>query len=124
MFAAGPDGTPGAGGNGGVWNSIGPRPSNPYNIYFFTGTTRAPVFLNRGDTDALLNPRLRLVPGTNTIGFAASQGLPLILDKDFLGLNFYFDDDLRTNRMTAVVAANGSTAFRVVGPEIRTWERA
>lgn len=91
-----------------------------FNVYLFTGSTNSPDFLNMGDTDETLDPEVELKPGTNTIHFAVD-----IQDTDpatpYLGINLYFNEDLVTNQITAVVRNGGSCDFSVVRETVSTY---
>ncbi len=87
--------------NGGFWNSVGG--DFPFNVYLFTGTTTAPTFLTSGDTLASVAPNVTLATGTNTLNFVTATS-----PAEYFGLNFYFNDNNNTNRITAVVRNTGS----------------
>ena len=91
-----------------------------YNVYLFTGSTKSPNFLNMGDSDETLDPEVQLKPGTNTIHFAVD-----IQDSDpstpYVGINLYFNEDLVTNQITAVVRNGGTCDFCVVETNISTY---
>lgn len=86
------------------------------NVYLFTGTTGAPVFVNSGNTNASLNPNLALPPGSTQLQFAANS-----FGASFTGINLYFNGDLATPRISAFVANDGSTAFAVIANTTNTW---
>lgn len=98
------------------WDTMGD--DQAYNVYLFTGSVGAPHFLNSGNSDDMLNPHIKLAPGANTYQFAID-----VLDSDpatpYVGINFYFDNNQDTNRITAVVT-NGGCNFTVVGPSVST----
>lgn len=91
-----------------------------YNVYLFTGPLSAPNFLNSGDTDDSLNPRIKLTPGTNVYEFAID-----VVGTDpstpYLGINLYFNNNMDTNEITAVVPNGGSCNFSVVKPAATTY---
>jgi len=97
---------------GSAWDTV---TNNFYNLYLFTGSISSPTFYNRGDSDATLNPNVSLSSGDNTI-FFAGQNPP----GGFLAVNLYFNGDLETNRITAVVAT-GTTNFQVVSAGVNTF---
>jgi hypothetical protein len=103
----------GATGARNYWNTRGP--DYIWNCYLFTGPLDSPVFLNTGDSDSSLNPNLTLEPGTYQLGFAGE-----LYVNSYVGLNLYFNDDLTHNRITGVVAANGSTGFTSVATNVNT----
>lgn len=54
--------------NGSYWNTVGNDAG--FNCYVFSGKPASPKFLNGGNTDDVLNPRLNLTPGAYTLGVA------------------------------------------------------
>jgi hypothetical protein len=100
------------------WDTIGG--DSAYNVYLFTGPTNSPNFLNSGDSDDSLNPRIDLTPGTHTYQFAIDS-----VDSDpptpYLGINLFFDNDSTSNRITAVVGNGGSCNFSVVDQNTPTY---
>jgi hypothetical protein len=100
------------------WDTLGD--DQAYNVYLFTGPTSAPKFLNSGNSDDSLNPRIKLTPGTNTYQFAID-----VLDSDpstpYVGINLFFNDNRDTNQITAVVRSGGGGDFSVVKPTATTY---
>lgn len=100
------------------WDTMGD--DQAYNVYLFTGPISAPDFINSGNSDDSLNPRIKLAPGTNTFQFAID-----VLEADpatpYLGINLYFNNNLDTNQISAVVANSGSCNFSMVGPAASTY---
>ncbi|HEX3624026.1 MAG TPA: hypothetical protein VH280_01235 [Verrucomicrobiae bacterium] len=100
------------------WDTVGGNQG--WNVYLFTGSTNAPSFLNSGDDNDSLNPKLVLKPGTNTIHYAID-----FQDSDpstsCLGINLYFNNDRDTNRISAVVPVGGSDKFTVVSNTVSTY---
>ena len=91
------------------WNTVGNDAI--YNIYLFTGTPRSPRFLNSGNTDASLNPKFNLSPGTYTFGFAGDTKPCTALN-----LELCFNDDSQarisvTARDGAAGEFSGTTTF-------------
>lgn len=91
-----------------------------FNVYLFMGSTNAPDFLNSGDSNDSLDPDLQLAPGTNTVQFAVDYQ-----DSDpstpYLGINLYFNGNLATNRISAVVPNGGLGDFSVVSDKTTTY---
>jgi hypothetical protein len=100
------------------WDTLGDNQA--YNVYLFSGPLSAPKFLNTGNSDDSLNPRIKLAPGTNTFQYAID-----VLDSDpatpYVGINLYFNNNQDTNEITAVVANSGSCKFSVVKPAATTY---
>jgi hypothetical protein len=100
------------------WDTVGGNQG--WNVYLFTGSTNAPNFLNSGDDDDSLNPKLVLKPGKKTIQYAID-----FQDSDpstsYLGINLYFNKDGNTNRISAVVPVGGSDKFTVVSNTVSTY---
>jgi hypothetical protein len=110
LYVGSSDGTPGW---KHFWNTRGN--DIPYNLYCFTGSPDSPVFLTSGNNDLSLIPNLALPIGEHVVNFAGDVGA-----YDFVGLNLFFGTNLLQPRITAVVAADGSTNFNVVAAHIMT----
>jgi hypothetical protein len=98
------------------WESTG---SGVANVYTFTGSVASPTFLTSGDTDASLDAKYALTPGTHTILFVANT----VPESGNIGLNFYFDSDLAHNRISATVPVGGSSAFSVIDSSTTTYHQ-
>lgn len=68
-----------------AWDTVAAGPN--WNVYLFTGPTRAPKFLNGGNTDDSLNPKFPLTSGTYTFGFAgdSTPSVGVVLELSFDG---------------------------------------
>lgn len=99
---------------GGRWNTGGPS-DDACNLYFYSGTITNHTFLNSGDTDDSLNPKLRLSPGVNVINFGASG-----VASEAYGLNLFFDDST-TNAITVYAKANNEGHFGFVERGLPTY---
>ena len=112
----------------GAWGGVG---SNYYNtrgsefdsgsvsnVYLFTGSTTTPVLLNSGDSDALLNPNYSLsTPGSYTLWFVGNGHQT----DTYIGLNLYFDGNLNTDRISAVVPKDESHSFSFISGTTTTF---
>ena len=95
-------------GIGANWNTVGNE--GIYNVYLFTGAPRSPKFLNSGNTDASLNPKFNLAPGTYTFGFAGDTKPCAALN-----LELCFNDDPQTR--ISVTALSTKPGFGCVSIE-------
>lgn len=86
------------------------------NVYFFTGTTGTPTFLNSGNTNASLVPGVSLATGANLVQFAANSTQP-----SYTGINLFFDGDLTQPRISGLVQNGGTTSFSPVTAATTTW---
>jgi hypothetical protein len=100
------------------WDTLGD--DQAYNVYLFTGPISAPNFLNSGNSDDSLNPRLKLAPGTNTFEFAIDV-LAADPSTPYLGINLFFNNNSDTNQISAVVPNSGSCNFSVVNQSVSTY---
>lgn len=57
--------------DGSAWDTL--AGGQYWGAYLFTGTPRSPKFLNGGDTDDSLHPKIKLAPGNYTFGFACES---------------------------------------------------
>lgn len=85
----------------------------------FTGSTSSPTFLNGSPsvTDGSLAPNVTLVAGTNTVQFVTNSQ-----HDTYTGINLFFDGNLTTPVISAVVGNNVSPGVLYsVGSGITTW---
>ncbi|MEK7780994.1 MAG: hypothetical protein AAB370_05790, partial [Verrucomicrobiota bacterium] len=88
---------------GSTWDTVTSGPN--WGAYLFTGPTRAPKFLNGGNTDDSLNPKFSLSPGNYTFGFAgdSAPSAGVVLELCF--------DDKPDSRISVTVPKSNSIEF-------------
>jgi len=89
--------------DGSTWDTVTSGPN--WGAYLFTGPTRAPKFLNGGNTDDSLNPKFSLPPGNYTFGFAGdtAPSAGVVLELCF--------DDKPDSRISVTVPKSNSNEF-------------